>query len=89
MQIDHIQSIGGNTEKESTKIILFHIIDKDVAIRYSRRGRGKLRKLPLEKTTFYKCLKRMSYIVYVQITVLLKFTLHIRCFKVKASRISG
>lgn len=50
--------------KESCKFILFHTIDKYVSLRYSRRGMGRLKKLPFEKTEFYKCLKRKSSSLY-------------------------
>ncbi|KAK4025049.1 hypothetical protein OUZ56_010554 [Daphnia magna] len=56
--VNYLACMGGGSLKESCKFILFHTIDKYVSLRYSRRGMGRLKKLPFEKTQFYKCLKR-------------------------------
>ncbi|XP_032778438.1 uncharacterized protein LOC116917173 isoform X2 [Daphnia magna] len=56
--VNYLACMGGSSLKESYKFIFFHTIDKYVSLRYSRRGMGRLKKLPFEKTKFYKCLKR-------------------------------
>ncbi|XP_045025272.1 uncharacterized protein LOC123466458 [Daphnia magna] len=55
--VRYLISLGGGTLADSSKLLLRHCLDKDVAIEYSHQGKGKLKKKPLNATEFYKAYK--------------------------------
>ncbi|XP_045029275.1 uncharacterized protein LOC123472176 isoform X2 [Daphnia magna] len=55
--VRYLISLGGGTLADSSKLLLRHCLEKDVAIEYSHQGKGKLKKKPLNATEFYKAYK--------------------------------
>ncbi|KAK4037843.1 hypothetical protein OUZ56_029869 [Daphnia magna] len=47
--VRYLISLGGGTLADSSKLLLRHCLDKDVAIEYSHQGKGKLKKKTFER----------------------------------------
>jgi hypothetical protein len=57
IKVRYLTSLGGGTLADSSKLLLRHCLDKEVAIEFSHQGKGKLKKKPLNATEFYKAYK--------------------------------